>query len=100
VSNAGASVVVTAQVTMMCGCPIDPTLPWVPTAFVVSAFVREKAGPFALENVHLDFQTRNTFANTQPFSLPRPGEYEVVVTAVQPAEGNMGIVSGTVAVPA
>ena len=100
VSNDGASVVVTAQVTMMCGCPIDPALPWVPTAFVVSASVRERAGPFTLENVQLDFQMRNTFANTQPFSLPRPGEYDVVVTAVQPAEGNMGIAAGTVTVPA
>jgi hypothetical protein len=100
VADGGAAVVVTGQVTMMCGCPIDTSLPWVPAAFLVTASVKEKGGPFALENVQLDFQSKNTFANSKPFSLPRPGDYDVVVTAVQPAEGNVGIATGSLTVPA
>lgn len=94
----GASLSVTAWVSMMCGCKIDPTLPWLPTEFAVTATVTD-AGGSPVAQAPLAFQTTSTFGTAQPVALPGPGTYTLAVEAVQPAEGNVGSASTTVTVP-
>ncbi|HET7234368.1 MAG TPA: hypothetical protein VFJ16_30420 [Longimicrobium sp.] len=89
---------VTAWVTMMCGCKIDPTLPWLPTEFAVTATVTDAEGnPVA--QAPLTFDTTSTFTPAQPIALPGAGTYTLAVSAVQPAEGNAGSASTTITVP-
>jgi hypothetical protein len=92
--SAAAGVGVTANVAMMCGCRIDPTLPWLPSEFAVAASVLRADGTPVAE-APLAFQSTSTFATTAPIALPGPGEYRVVVTAVQGAEANVGSASAT-----
>jgi hypothetical protein len=96
-----ASLDVTAWVAMMCGCKIDPTLPWLPTEFSVTARVTELDGSFD-ETVPLAFQSTSTFGTATPIALPGPGNYALAVDAVQSAEGNVGSASAyfSVAPPA
>jgi hypothetical protein len=84
---------VTAWVAMMCGCKIDPSLPWIPSEFHVHARVREIGGDF-VDEVPLVFRSTSTFVNGRPIELPRgTGNYELSVSAVQPAAGNVGSAS-------
>lgn len=84
---------VTAWVAMMCGCKIDPKLPWLPSEFHVHARVRSVGGDFVYE-APLRFKSTSTFATERPIELPAgAGNYELVVNAVQPAEGNVGSAS-------
>lgn len=87
-----ASLSVTAWVAMMCGCKIDPALPWLPAQFSVSARVSGLDGSFD-ETVPLAFQTTSTFGTAKPIELPGAGNYALAVEAVQPAEGNVGSAS-------
>ena len=94
---AGSSLSVTAWASMMCGCKIDPTLPWLPTEFAVTTSVADASGnPVA--QATLAFQTTSTFGTAQPISLPGPGTYTLAVEAVQPAEGNVGSASTRITV--
>lgn len=90
----GASVSVTAWVSMMCGCKIDPTLPWLPSEFAVTATITD-AGGQVVAQAPLAFQTTSTFGTTKPIALPGPGTYTLVVDAVQAAEANVGSASAT-----
>jgi hypothetical protein len=92
------SVSVTAWVSMMCGCKIDPTLPWVPTGFAVTATVTDATGK-AVAQMPLTCQGMSIFATQKPLALPGPGTYTVSVTAVQAAEANAGSASATFTVP-
>jgi hypothetical protein len=84
---------VTAWVAMMCGCKIDPALPWLPDEFRVHARVRAVGGDFVSE-APLEYRATSTFATHLPIKLPPgAGNYELVVNAVQPAEGNVGSAS-------
>lgn len=94
----GSSLSVTAWVSMMCGCKIDPALPWLPTEFTVTATVTD-AGGNPVAQAPLAFQKTSTFGTSQPIALPCPGTYTLAVDAVQPAEGNVGSASTTVIVP-
>ena len=80
---------VSAWVTMMCGCKIDPTLPWLPAEFDVTATVIQVGGSFTT-TVPLAFEATSTFGTTDSIALPGPGEYYLTVNAVQAAEGNTG----------
>ncbi|HEU4453206.1 MAG TPA: hypothetical protein VFR81_09095 [Longimicrobium sp.] len=91
------SVSVTAWVSMMCGCKIDPTLPWLPTEFAVSAVVTDASGAVVAQ-APLAFQATSTFGTAQPIPLPGPGTYVVAVDAVQAAEANVGSASSTLSV--
>jgi hypothetical protein len=87
------SVTVTAWVSMMCGCKIADASPWLPGEFQVYARLRAVGGDFTAE-VPLAFQTTSTFGTDAPITLPPgAGNYEVVVDAVQAAEGNVGSAS-------
>jgi hypothetical protein len=84
---------VTAWVAMMCGCKIDPALPWLPSEFRVHARVRAVGGEL-VDEAPLRFSTTSTFVTERPIALPSgAGNYELVVNAVQPAEGNVGSAS-------
>jgi hypothetical protein len=85
----GTTLDVSAWVTMMCGCQIDPTLPWVPSEFQVTATVSQIGGAFTT-TVPLTFQSASTFDTAEPITLPGPGNYQLTVNAVQAAEGNVG----------
>ena len=91
-SPAGDPLEVTAWVTMMCGCRIDPSLPWHPSQFTVGAEVRHVGGGCVAE-APLDFVKTSTFVTPMPITLPGAGNYELVVNAVQAAEGNVGSAS-------
>jgi len=97
-SVTGTSLTVTAWVSMMCGCKIDPTLPWLPTEFFVTATVTGASGA-QVAQATLAFQTTSTFGTSAPITLPGPGTYTVAVEAVQPAEANVGSASISVTVP-
>jgi len=90
----GSALSVTAWVTMMCGCKIDPALPWLPTEFTVSATVTDSSGTsVTAAPVPLIFRTTSTFSTSTPIALPGPGTYTLTVDAVQPAEANVGSAS-------
>ncbi|HET7464502.1 MAG TPA: hypothetical protein VFJ82_24800 [Longimicrobium sp.] len=97
-TESGTSLSLTATVTMMCGCPIDTDVPWLPSEFVVTATVTSTAGGAQVARAALAFQSRSTFGTAQPIVLPGPGTYTVAVEAVQPAEANVGSASITVTV--
>lgn len=89
------SVGVTAWVAMMCGCKVSdaPGSPWVPSEFRVHARLRAVGGDFVAE-APLAFQATSTFGTQAPIALPPgAGSYELVVDAVQAAEGNVGSAS-------
>lgn len=79
-----------AWVTMMCGCKISPTLSWLPGEFTVTASVVPLAGGAPIETP-LTFQTTSVFGAT--VDLPAPGEYRLIVRALQPATANSGSAS-------
>lgn len=94
-SPAGESLQVTAWVAMMCGCKVDPSLPWPPTEFQVTATVTQLDGGFTAETT-LAFQKTSIFGTPagDPIQLPtQGGNFHLVVTAVQPAESNVGSAS-------
>jgi hypothetical protein len=87
------SLSVTVWVAMMCGCKIADASPWLPSEFQVYARVRAVGGEFTAE-APLAFQTTSTFATSAPIALPAgAASYELVVNAVQAAEGNVGSAS-------
>jgi hypothetical protein len=94
----GTSLTVTAWVTMMCGCKIDTTLPWLPTEFAVTATVTGTDGA-QVAQAPLAFQTTSTFGTSQPISLPAgAATYTLTIAAVQPAEANVGSASTSISV--
>lgn len=94
----GSELTVTAWVSMMCGCKIDPTLPWLPTEFAVTATVTDATGQQVAQTA-LAYQTTSTFGTSTPIALPSgSGTYTVTVTAVQPAEANVGSATTSVSV--
>lgn len=92
-SPPAGSLNVTAWVAMMCGCKIADASTWLPGEFSVYARVRAVGGEFTAE-APLAYETTSTFATAEPIALP-PGaaSYELVVNAVQAAEGNVGSAS-------
>ncbi len=90
-----------ANVTMMCGCPIGPSLPWRPDDYQVEATILDPAGgrhvvPLAFDADAPD-GAPSQFVGT--WTAPTSGIYEVVVTAHQPIHDNTGVDRATVIVP-
>lgn len=84
---------ITAWVAMMCGCKIDPGLPWIPSEFHVHARVRQIGGDF-VDEVPLVWKSTSTYVNARPVQLPPgAGTYELTVNAAQPSAGNVGSAS-------
>ena len=101
---ANGTVTITANVTMMCGCPItvqpSKTLPpntepyWPSTEFEVTAQIRANGGQ-QIVSFPLTCTSTSTFTGTQGL---KPGTYDVWVTAVQAKETNVGFGRTTVEV--
>lgn len=101
-ATASAGVIsVTANVTMMCGCPITPqpappnTEPyWPSTEFNVAAEIRDSNGQL-VTTLHLDCTSTSLFTGSTSVS---PGEYEIRLIAVQITESNVGFARTKVSV--
>jgi hypothetical protein len=87
---------VEANVTMMCGCPIEPGGIWDASSFQVAAIVRrngKRVGEVPLEYAGSTSQ----FAAT--IETPEAGSYELTVYVHQPSTGNTGLDRTTFIVP-
>jgi hypothetical protein len=79
---------VRANVVMMCGCPIEPKGLWDADALEVKAIVKRNGERVA--DVALSFAGETSqFATKIP--IEAPGDYEVIVFAHDPRNGNTGI---------
>jgi hypothetical protein len=84
----GAAPKVTAKVTLMCGCPIEPGGHWDANRYEVRAALAGNGRPAA--SVPLAYAgTASTFSGVLP-ALPR-GRYRLTVTAHDPDTGNTGV---------
>lgn len=87
-AGANTEVIVTANVVMMCGCPIEPDGLWDANRFEVAALVErdgEKVGNYALAYAGQTSQ----FAFELPLAVP--GNYHVTVYAYDKINGNTGL---------
>jgi hypothetical protein len=83
-----ATVPLKANVTMVCGCPIAPGEPWIPTDFEVFAEIR-RAGTKKRARVPLAFAGQTSlFAGSH--EVRQAGFYEATFTAIQQSTGNTG----------
>jgi hypothetical protein len=87
-----------ADVTMMCGCPIEPGGLWDANRYEVAALVRRDGKPAGRAPLHYA-GTRNRFAGS--LSVEAPGTYEATIYAYDPETGNTGVdkVTFTVTAP-
>jgi hypothetical protein len=93
----GATAVeVRANVTTMCGCPVEPKGLWDADALEIRAVVSRDGRTLA--RVPLAYAgATSQFAASVP--LDGPGTYELLVYAYDPANGNTGLDRTTVTVP-
>lgn len=94
--GAVTEVAVRANVTMMCGCPIEPGGLWDADAYEVRALVR-RDGELVGEHPLSYAGETSQFAADIPVDLP--GLYDVTVFAYDPANGNTGLDRTTFFVP-
>ncbi len=87
---------VRANVTLMCGCPVEPDGLWDANAYEVAALVSHEGEPLGRYPLHYAGST-SQFAVSVPTT--EPGLYEVVVYAHDPANGNTGLDRTTFFVP-
>ena len=79
---------VTANVVMMCGCPIEPGGLWDADRFEVKAIVKRNGE--RIGEVDLAYAGKTSqFAGNVP--VEQPGLYEVIVYAHDPGNGNTGL---------
>ncbi len=79
---------VSANVVLMCGCPIAPDGLWDADAYEVTALVRKDGAP--ADEVTLGYAGETSqFKGEVP--VDGPGVYEVTVFAYDPANGNTGL---------
>ncbi|HKP35573.1 MAG TPA: hypothetical protein VJT71_01855 [Pyrinomonadaceae bacterium] len=105
-SSAPAEIEIRANVTMMCGCPIE-NAPWTPDLFEVTALI--KRGEFYSLEFPLSFDQKAPDGIPSQFFVtwPVPGNetqqpeiYEITVFAFQQETGNTGVDKVTVIIPA
>lgn len=88
--EAGATFPVTAEVRMLCGCPVEPGGLWNADGFTVTASLLRDGKVIASGS--LDYAGSTSMFSGE-LAVPDPGEYTLRVTAVQPAQGNTGVES-------
>lgn len=105
-SSAPPQIEIRANVTMMCGCPIE-NAPWTPDLFEVTALIKRGEG-YALE-FPLAFDAKAPEGIPSQFSVPwpvptnetgQPEIYEITVFAFQQLTANTGVDKVTVIIPA
>jgi hypothetical protein len=86
---------ITANVVMMCGCPIDPDGLWKALEYEVGALVKRDGE--AIQSVVLAYAgKRNTFEGR--LEVTKKGVYELTVYAYHPSTGNSGVDRATITV--
>lgn len=86
--GAPKAVALAVDVTMMCGCPIQPKGLWDADRYEVRARIRRDGAPAG--EVPLAYAgVTNRFAGT--LTVDRPGDYEAVIFAFDPETGNTGL---------
>lgn len=84
-----------AKVTLMCGCPIEPGGHWDASRYEVQATVSQDGKP--LKTVNLDYAGKTSmFAGA--FEGLSPGRYQLIMTAHDAGSGNSGVVEREVEV--
>lgn len=83
-----SSVPVSANVVLMCGCPIAPDGLWDADAYEVTALIRKDGAPAGEVTLGYAGET-SQFKGEVP--VEGPGVYEVTVFAYDPANGNTGL---------
>lgn len=94
--SSGNPIELRANVTMMCGCPIEPDGLWDANQFEVGALVKrngEDVSELRLEYAGSTSQFRGAL------DIRDPGAYEITVYAYDPENGNTGVDKTTVVVP-
>lgn len=91
---ASSSVAVRASVENLCGCGIDPSLPWKPDLYTVTALVRAPDG--TVTSFPLAFSATSTFAGD--VKVGGAGSYVITVVADMPSLGNVGVARTSVLV--
>lgn len=83
---------ISANVTMMCGCPIDPDRPWKPDDFVVAASVIEPDGGRRTIDLRFDAdaQAQAPSQFVADYTAETSGIYRLIVTARQKNVENTG----------
>ncbi len=80
---------ITADITMLCGCPISADGLWLADSFEVTAMV--KLNGKSIDDVPLKFISANGFfMGEMPTS--ESGVYEILIYAYQASTGNVGVV--------
>lgn len=88
ISMQGRSVLITAKVELMCGCPITPDGPWPSADYAVTASIW--SGRHELASGPLAFTAApGTFSGR--IALPRAGKAKIYVNAVNGRTGNSGL---------
>ena len=82
------TITVTANVTMMCGCPITPGGLWDANKYKIKALMK-KNGKHAGE-LSLKYGGKASQFTT-PITIEETGVYELIVYAYDPANGNTGL---------
>lgn len=94
---AAQALTVTAQVTMLCGCPLDRDGLWPVSDFSVALQVLQAGQPVAQQALAFT-GVENEFSGT--LTLPSAGDFELQVTAIQRSTGNAGVYQHPLRVPA
>jgi hypothetical protein len=95
-------IVIRANVTMMCGCPIDTGGFWPPTDFEVTAYI-EHSGQHTTVPLHFvpenEIGAPSQFAS-KPWTPGGSGIFNIDVVAYQKSTGNLGVARTSVIMPA
>jgi hypothetical protein len=90
-----AVIPITANVVLMCGCPIEPNGLWKALEYEVAALVKRDGAP--VESVAMAYAgKRNTFEGR--LEVTKKGVYELIVYAYHPSTGNSGVDRATITV--
>jgi hypothetical protein len=82
------TVEIKANVTLMCGCPVEPGGLWDSDAYEIRARIKRNGEPVGEIPLNYAGET-SQFAGT--FVAKEPGAYQATVYAYDPANGNTGV---------
>ena len=82
---------ISAKVSLMCGCPIEPGGLWDAAHYTVKAVLLRKGRPVGASDLHFDGKP-SQFAGQLPAA--RPGAYRLRLTAEDSTTANVGVWEG------
>jgi hypothetical protein len=95
VAKSDETIDLNANITMMCGCPIEPDGLWDANEFEVAALIKRNGKK--VDEVSLRY-AGSTSQFTAKLKASEPGIYEITVYAFDPANGNTGVDKTTIVV--